>query len=60
MNIYNLKKSFEIQRTPNKQLILATNKKKIFFQEWENVVFLHYKVEKKALQLHVPKSLELD
>ncbi|MGC6523079.1 MAG: DUF2071 domain-containing protein [Flavobacteriaceae bacterium] len=39
---------------------MATNKKKIFFQEWENVVFLHYKVEKKALQLHVPKSLELD
>ena len=35
-------------------------RKRFFFQEWENVVFLHYKVEKKALQLHVPKSLELD
>ena len=43
----------------NNPFWLPTNKKP-FSQEWKNVVFLHYKVEKKALQRHVTKSLELD
>lgn len=31
-----------------------------FYQEWKKVVFLHYKVKRKALERFVPKSLKLD
>ncbi len=31
-----------------------------FYQEWNDVLFLHYNVNKRALMRYVPKSLELD
>jgi len=31
-----------------------------FYQEWNDVLFLHYNVNKRALMRYVPKSLKLD
>lgn len=31
-----------------------------YYQEWNDAIFLHWPVEKKELEKHVPKELEID
>lgn len=48
-----------LNTTEHRPWKLPTDKWK-FYQEWNNVIFLHYQVDLKELEKFVPKELEID
>lgn len=48
-----------LEKSEHKLLSLPTDAWQ-FYQEWNDVIFLHYKVEKEALLAFVPKDLNLE